>query len=192
MNLTACVICGHRGRAEARPYDEMQERASQPTLDLAAADIGNDGDFSGREQRRGEAASVADGFVADEYVDVLANVAVFRENAIAQAGMFLPESFESIAKHWVRTFDKNFTVPASKRAQRSRNVDGDAHRGLDGRRRVRACVFAERFAAFFTETDSAGGLVAARELPKTTLFTHTIGGRPPKIFVHDLPSSMDP
>ena len=57
----------------------------------SAADGGDDGNFESFAEGSGEAAGVADIFVSDEDVDVLADLALFVDNAVADAGMERPE-----------------------------------------------------------------------------------------------------
>jgi len=53
----------------------------------SAADGGNDGDDGRGEERSSEAPGVARILVADKHVDVLAQAALFGEDAIADAGI---------------------------------------------------------------------------------------------------------
>ena len=54
---------------------------------LTAGDSGDDGDFGVGREGGGEAAGVAHVFVADEDVDVFADLAFFGDDAIANAGI---------------------------------------------------------------------------------------------------------
>jgi len=62
-------------------------RVLDGNIGLAAGDGGDYGDFGGRREGSGEAAGVADVFVADEEVDVFADLALFGEDAVANAGV---------------------------------------------------------------------------------------------------------
>ena len=57
----------------------------------SAADGRNDGNFESFGDGSGEAAGVADIFVSDEDVDVLADNALFVDDAVADSGMERPE-----------------------------------------------------------------------------------------------------
>jgi hypothetical protein len=57
----------------------------------SSADGGDDGNFESFADGSGEAAGVADIFVSDEDVDVLADLALFVDDAVASAGMEPPE-----------------------------------------------------------------------------------------------------
>jgi hypothetical protein len=57
----------------------------------SAADGGDDGNLESFLDGSGEAAGVADIFVSDEDVDVLADLALFVDDAVAGAGMEPPE-----------------------------------------------------------------------------------------------------
>ena len=63
----------------------------RPRHASSAADCGNDGNFESFADGSGEAAGVADIFVSDEDVDVLADLALFVDDAVADAGMERPE-----------------------------------------------------------------------------------------------------
>jgi hypothetical protein len=62
-------------------------RVLDGNIGLAARDGGDDGDFGVGREGSGEAAGVADVFVADEEVDVFADLALFSEDAVADAGV---------------------------------------------------------------------------------------------------------
>src|SRR5256885_17162588 len=55
-------------------------------MESAAGDGGDYGDFGVGREGSGEAAGVADVFVADEEGDVFADLALFGEDAVANAG----------------------------------------------------------------------------------------------------------
>jgi len=61
----------------------------------AAADGGNDRNIRARGDTAGQPTGIANVFVADENVDVLAHLALLVEDAIAQAGMELPKGRQS-------------------------------------------------------------------------------------------------
>ncbi len=158
-----------------------------------AADGGDYGDGGVRGEGSGQAIGVADGFVADENIDVFAEVAFFGEKAIAQAGVSGPEELQSLQKRGGRAGELNFTALLRKIAKRAGDMHSDAHLlfpdGLPGRRLVFVAGDLERFAdggAFVR------GLAEALGSPTRTLFTHTTGGRPPRSFFQVFPSSIDP
>ncbi len=114
---------------------------------LPAADGGDDGDGGVGGEGSGEAAGVADGFVADEDVDMLAELAFFVEDAVAQAGIHGEEQLQSFEKQGGRAGDLHFAALLGIIAERAGDVDSDAHLRLRGRCLVRA---AERFGRFAT------------------------------------------
>jgi hypothetical protein len=57
----------------------------------SAADGGDDGDFQSFADGSGEAAGVTNIFVSDEDVDVLADLALFVDDAVTDAGIKRPE-----------------------------------------------------------------------------------------------------
>jgi hypothetical protein len=71
--------------------DERLERRARAGNTSTAADGGDDGNFESFADGSGEAAGVADIFVSDEDVDVLADLALFVHDAVADAGMEPPE-----------------------------------------------------------------------------------------------------
>ena len=75
-----------------------------------AADGGDYGDGGVGGEGCGQATGVADGFVADENIDVFAEVAFFGEKAIAQAGVGGPEGLQSLQKRGGRARELNFTA----------------------------------------------------------------------------------
>ena len=67
-------------------------------LGSAAADGGDYGDFGVGRKGSGEAAGVADVFVADEEVDVFADLALFGDDAIADAGVERVKSGQGVGE----------------------------------------------------------------------------------------------
>lgn len=136
----------------ARPDWDALKRALQrlrrhrlKSVLLAAADSGDDGDGGVGGEPGGEAAGVADGFVADEDVDVLAELAFFVEDAVAQAGMNGEEELQSFEKRGGGGGELHFAALLGKIAEWAGDVDRDAHLRLAGRRFV---FVAERFGRF--------------------------------------------
>jgi len=94
---------------------------------LAAGDGGDDGDFGVGREGGGEAACVAHVFFADEDVDVFADLALFVDDAIANAGMKGIEKRQGVGKNSRRLFNSDFAAAAGKFAQRARNMKSDGH-----------------------------------------------------------------
>ena len=105
---------------------------------LPAADGGDDGDGGGGGEGSCQAAGVADGFVADEDVDVLAELTFFVENAVPQAGISGEEELQSFEKRGGRGGELHFAALLGKIAERAWDVDRDTHLRLRGRCLVRA------------------------------------------------------
>lgn len=91
----------------------------------SAADGGDDRDLGGFQQLSGEASGVADVFVADEDVDVLAHLALLVDDAIANAWVNRPESDQGIRDGSVDEGDFDGGTSGGKFAQGSRDVEGD-------------------------------------------------------------------
>ena len=92
-----------------------------------AADGGDYGDGGVRGEGSGQAIGVADGFVADENIDVFAELAFFGENAIAQAGVSGPEELQSFQKSGGRAWELDFAALLRKIAKWAGDMYGDAH-----------------------------------------------------------------
>jgi len=72
------------------PENKLTRYPRQPELSenlAAAADGGNDRNIRSRGDRGGQPTGIANVFVADENVDVLAHLALLGEDAITQARM---------------------------------------------------------------------------------------------------------
>ena len=123
----------------------IKTAALQPAAD--SGDYGNGG-FGG--EGCGQATGVADGFVADENIDVFAEVAFFGEKAIAQAGVSGPEELQSLQKRGGRASKLNFTALLRKIAKRAGDMHSDAHllfsRNLPERRALFTAEDLERLA----------------------------------------------
>ena len=115
-----------------------------------AADGGDYGDGGVRGEGSGQAIGVADGFVADENIDVFAEVAFFGEKAVAQSRVRGPEELQSFKKRGGRSRELNFSTLLRKIAKRAGDMYGNAHLlfpdGLPGRRLVFIAEDLERFA----------------------------------------------
>ena len=140
---------GHRGRSTEDTEAETLEPAADG-WDYGDGGVGGEG--------RGQAAGVADGFVADEDVDVLAELAFFVEDAVAQAGIGGEEELQGFEKRGGRAGELHFAALAGKIAERARDVDGDAHLRLAGRYLGRG---AERFGRFAAAAPAGRTLAVA-------------------------------
>jgi len=94
---------------------------------LAAGNGRDDGNFGVRWEDGSEATGVAHIFFADENVDVLADLALFVDDAIADAGMKGIEKRQGVGKNSWGLFEANFATPAGKFTQCARNVEGYRH-----------------------------------------------------------------
>src|SRR6266436_6593939 len=143
--MTPSTSIGLAGRS-TRSMGTGRELAMESSC-LPAANSGNDGNLRGGGHGSGESSGVADGFVAHKDVDVLAELAFFIEDAVAQAGICTPQECEGIAKRRGRAGELDFAAPLGKAAQWTRDVHGDAHLCLPGRLRVLASERLLRFSA---------------------------------------------
>jgi len=98
----------------------------------------------------GQAAGVADRFVADEDIDVFAELAFFGEKAVAQSWVSGSEELQSFKKRGGRSRELNFSTLLRKIAKRTGDMYGNAHLlfpdGLPGRRLVFIAEDLERLA----------------------------------------------
>lgn len=94
----------------------------------AAGDGGYDADFCVRGNRGGEPVQVANVFFANKNVDVLARLAGFGEDAVAQTGIGEEKGLETFEKARARAhFDFDFGLLGCEFAKRAGDVEGNEH-----------------------------------------------------------------
>jgi hypothetical protein len=103
----------------------VQRGARRRRHATSAADGGDDGNFISFANGSGEAAGVTDIFAADEDVDVLADLALFVDDAVTDAGMERPERGQGIGDGAASERDLDSRASGGEFAQRSGDVDGD-------------------------------------------------------------------
>ena len=96
-------------------------------MESAAGDGGDYGDFGVGWEGSGEAAGVADVFVADEEVDVFADLALFGENAIANARVEGAEGRQGIGECGRRLLNLDYAATCGKFAQGAGDVKRCGH-----------------------------------------------------------------
>src|SRR5262249_43910930 len=94
---------------------------------LAAGDGGDDGNFRVGREDGSKSTSVTHVFFADENVDVLADLTLLVDDAIADAGMKGIEKRQGVGKNSCGLFESNFPSPPGKFAQGAWNVEGYGH-----------------------------------------------------------------
>ena len=126
------------------------ESGGQTAAVQTAADGGDYGDGGVGGEGCGQATGVADGFVADENIDVFAELAFFGQKAIAQAGVSGPEELQSLQESGGRAGELNFSALLRKIAKRAGDMHSDAHllfpRDLPERRALFTAEDLERLA----------------------------------------------
>jgi hypothetical protein len=148
----------------------------------SAADGGDDGNFESFADDSGEAAGVADIFVSDEDVDVLADLALFVDDAVADTGMERPERGERVGDGAASEGDLDSSESGGEFAQGSGDVDGDRQGYLLVIRRD-FCRLEDfdvevDFDADALGRDGMGALTGMMELSSmTAVRTHAMEGR---------------
>ena len=93
----------------------------------AAADGWDDGDFAVGGEERGEAAGIANVFVADEDVDVLADLALLGDDAVANAGVERVKGRQRIGQDFGRLLHLDTAAASGKFTQRAWDVKDHWH-----------------------------------------------------------------
>ena len=93
----------------------------------AAGDGGDDGDFGVGGKGCGEAAGIANAFVADEDVDVFADMALLGDDAIANTGVKRIQGGESVGDEAWRFGQFDFAAAFGELAQGAGDVKDDGH-----------------------------------------------------------------
>jgi hypothetical protein len=114
----------------SRGDEGLQTRAGAHAGTSSAADGGDDGDFQSFVDGGGEAAGVADIFVSEEDVDVLADLALFVDDAVADAGIERPERGERVGDSAASKGNLDSSASGGEFAQGSGDLDGDGQNYL--------------------------------------------------------------
>ena len=109
------------------PAKFLASKSGRATCYSAAGDGGDDRDFRVGRERSGKAAGVADVFIADEEIDVFADLALFGENAVANAGVEGVKGGQGIGESGGRLLNLDYAATAGKFAQSAWDVKRYGH-----------------------------------------------------------------
>ena len=161
-----------------------------PQKSSATSDRWDDPDFSSSRNRTRKSAGISNIVVADENIDMFANLPLLGCNTISNAWVECPKSRQRVSQGGGRTFDRNVALPIRILAQRARNVKDQRQDYLFVRCDLLVVDDLVR------DEDAGDALRNIAPDPVDALSTRacrrqSIGGRFSRIFSHVLPSSRE-